>query len=285
MTHDPETKAEHDFRNVFLKTRSILSELIGRPLTSVDLLVLGCGYDYPEVILFSNVCRRVVGLDVIGAFYRDGISSTFRDRAKARNIIGKALSAILTLSDRHTLWRYYTHLRKISNLVIDHEKYELLSYNGHRMPFGESTFDVVVSSSVLEHVQDLETVVQEVYRITRSEGISLHLWHNYYSLSGGHRPERLALKFPWGHIRGKYRPRADLNKLYPGQMQNLFSEYFNIIGFYGVDKHHRRKGVNANYISEGHDFYSESIRDELRAFSRELLLTRGYLIIGRRKDR
>lgn len=43
-----------------------------------------------------------------------------------------------------------------------------------RAPFPDSAFDVVVTTEVLEHVSDLDAVLRELSRLTRSGGLSLH---------------------------------------------------------------------------------------------------------------
>jgi SAM-dependent methyltransferase len=272
--------ATHDYHNVFLKSLRDVRELIQCPLDEATIMVLGCGYNYPDVILFSNCSKRTVGLDVTNAFYRDGMIRTFKDIRCREGGIAKALSKTLLL--RLTYYRYYPHLQRISGQSIDHQKYELVSYDGSQMPFEDETFDVVLSNAVLQQVDDVEAVFQEAYRVTKKKGISYHLWHNYYSFSGGRAPETLCLRYPWGHLRGKYKARG-LNRITPTEVHDSFSEYFEIIGLYQMDKNHLRKGRDIGFQYEREDLLSANIRNELAAFPIELLLTRAYLIVGRKK--
>ena len=69
--------------------------------------------------------------------------------------------------------------------------------------YEDKKFDAVLSNAVIEHASDLETFFRETARVTKPGGMSYHLYHNYYSLSGGHLPESVYRKVPWGHLRGK----------------------------------------------------------------------------------
>lgn len=44
----------------------------------------------------------------------------------------------------------------------------------YRLPFGDATFDVVVSTSVFEHAQNTEACFQEIHRILRPGGVAMH---------------------------------------------------------------------------------------------------------------
>ena len=48
-------------------------------------------------------------------------------------------------------------------------------YNGKTLPFPDAAFDVVVSSNVLEHVFDLDDLLQEIKRVLRPDGIAVHV--------------------------------------------------------------------------------------------------------------
>jgi SAM-dependent methyltransferase len=48
-------------------------------------------------------------------------------------------------------------------------------YDGHHLPFGEASFDVVYSSNVLYHVEALPVYLAEIKRVLRPGGLALHL--------------------------------------------------------------------------------------------------------------
>jgi ubiquinone/menaquinone biosynthesis C-methylase UbiE len=65
--------------------------------------------------------------------------------------------------------------------------------------FPSESMDVVYSSSVLEHVQDLKSAFAEMYRILKPGGAIIHNYSPYFSHDGGH-----ALGIgdsPWAHMR------------------------------------------------------------------------------------
>ena len=57
---------------------------------------------------------------------------------------------------------------------------------GESLPFAEGTFDVVVSSNVLEHVPDSRGAVAELARVCRPGGHVYLSWTNWFSPLGGH---------------------------------------------------------------------------------------------------
>jgi ubiquinone/menaquinone biosynthesis C-methylase UbiE len=46
----------------------------------------------------------------------------------------------------------------------------------YRIPFDDNEFDFLFSNSVLEHVQDLDSALSEMYRVLKPGGASLHLF-------------------------------------------------------------------------------------------------------------
>lgn len=50
----------------------------------------------------------------------------------------------------------------------------IIDFDGRIIPFPDQTFDVVYSSNVLEHVEDLEKLNSEIGRVLRSDGVAIH---------------------------------------------------------------------------------------------------------------
>lgn len=48
-------------------------------------------------------------------------------------------------------------------------------YDGHTLPFPDAHFDIVMSSNVLEHVDDLSRVLSELDRVLKPDGLMLHI--------------------------------------------------------------------------------------------------------------
>jgi len=62
------------------------------------------------------------------------------------------------------------------------------------LPYGDATFDVVVSNQVIEHVSDTDTFLREIRRVLKPSGVTvlstenLASWHNLTSLIFGWQP-------------------------------------------------------------------------------------------------
>lgn len=53
--------------------------------------------------------------------------------------------------------------------------FSVIDYDGEHIPFGDRTFDVVLSSNVLEHVENLPALQNEIRRVLRPEGYCVHI--------------------------------------------------------------------------------------------------------------
>lgn len=273
--------AKHNFLNVFLKSKKDMIKFTNNSIINKKILIMGCGYHYSDVILYSNISNYVVGLDIIRTFYRDGFINTFQSRKiyGKESIVKAFFTSIIYI---YRLRKYYKELHKLSKISINHNKYNLQSYDGYKIPFNGDFFDIAMSNAVIQYINDIDNFYKELYRVTKKDGISYHLWHNYYSLSGSHVPEQIYSKHPWGHLRRIYKTK-NLNKITPQQIKTIFSKYFNIISFYQIDKNHNKKGINNEFMYEGENLLSENLIDELKTYPKEMLLTRSYLIIGKKR--
>lgn len=61
-------------------------------------------------------------------------------------------------------------------------------YDGITIPFANDSFDVVISSNVLEHIEDIANIMSELKRVTQPGGIGIHLmpspsWRFYTTIA------------------------------------------------------------------------------------------------------
>ncbi|WP_110620006.1 class I SAM-dependent methyltransferase [Thioalkalivibrio sp. ALE21] len=63
----------------------------------------------------------------------------------------------------------------------------------------EEYFDIVFSSSVIEHIADLPAAFEEIKRLLKPGGITMHAYDPYFHPAGGHSLG--ILDSPWGHVR------------------------------------------------------------------------------------
>lgn len=174
---------------------------------------------------------------------------------------------------------------------MDEMNLDLAAYDGQHLPFADESFDVITSNAVLEHVHDLPFLSKEMYRVAKDHGICYHLWHNYYSVSGAHVPDEIALTKPWGHLTGDSRVDSwlklsgtYLNKKMPYEIVCALSNDFNSIAVHRLDKNHNVEGVDDGFECEGDGLLTSGIYSATGVNSREVLLTRAYSFIGK-KDR
>jgi SAM-dependent methyltransferase len=64
-----------------------------------------------------------------------------------------------------------------ADIVMSEQNHFLrLIPNPYRIPFDDRTFNVIISSSVLEHVKNLSEAVSEMYRVLKPGGFCLHFF-------------------------------------------------------------------------------------------------------------
>jgi len=277
--------AEHDYFNSFLKSKYDVENLLDIPLKDASVLIIGCGYKYLDVLLYSQVAKDVFGLDIENIFYKDGFIPLYFSYRNNGNSMFRSL--FFALSKRHGMYKnYYKHISNISGCSLNHEDIRVISYDGREIPFEDNKFDIVMSNAVLEHVSGLKEFFIETCRVIRPGGLSYHLYHNYYSFSGGHNPECLCKKQPWGHVRNtnELNPGCFLNKARIGDVKKCFEVVFEVKNIFQVSEDHSKKGVDTTFSYEAEDLLTDSIRKELTDFQDEELLVRSYLLVGNKRN-
>jgi SAM-dependent methyltransferase len=70
----------------------------------------------------------------------------------------------------------------VRNPGVDETRFRKIGLDPYRLPFEDGSFDVVVSTSVLEHAQNKEDCFREIHRILRSGGYSIHVFPSKWYL-------------------------------------------------------------------------------------------------------
>ena len=62
------------------------------------------------------------------------------------------------------------------------KKFSQIALDPYRLPYGDATFDVVISTSVLEHAQNKEELFLEIHRVLKPGGYSMHIFPSKWYL-------------------------------------------------------------------------------------------------------
>jgi len=137
---------------------------------------------------------------------------------------------------------------------------QIILYDGQHMPFRASSFDIVISSNVLEHIKDISSFQSEIKRVLKKNGLCVHIlpshyWRFWSSLF--HYPWiclftiQIILKFL---TRGSNRCSAGKNKFTRGYRQaTKMTPVSKDIGFLKAFRTviaPQRHGARGNFITE-----------------------------------
>jgi len=277
--------AWHDVHNVYAKCRADLARAGLRELSGTRVLDLGCG----PVFAFALQCVA------------DGASVTALDAAYvkpeplpvalARTLRRGGPKQALKTAARRMLFsrRYYGTLEREAGRPLRRFSRELrfvvADAQAGTYPLPDASFDLIASNAVLEHVADVRDFAREVARLLAPGGLFHAIVHNFYSLSGGHCPDwaypdekpsrRVA---PWDHLReNRSPPFAYLNRMRPEEYRDALGAALDVEVFEGRDVNHDPPGT------EGERFLTPEIASELSAYPRELLLTRSWCVVARKR--
>jgi SAM-dependent methyltransferase len=106
----------------------------------------------------------------------------------------------------------------------------VLRMSATKMTFADGSFDLVLSCSVLEHIDDSRAALEEVVRVLRPGGVAFISLHLYTSHSGQHDPKIFAQGRPvaplWPHLRPEHAhsvgSSAFLNRMRLDDWRKLF---------------------------------------------------------------
>jgi len=103
---------------------------------------------------------------------------------------------------------------------VKNRVYQVIDYDGHEIPFKESSFDVAFSSNVLEHVQDFAGLMKEITRVLRPGGYCVHtmptpVWRFWHSVTGYADLPFFLLAAAKGQVCARSLPRQIAARLVP----------------------------------------------------------------------
>ncbi len=146
------------------------------------------------------------------------------------------------------------------------DRLTLISLKPYRLPYADNTFDVVFSTSVLEHASNQEEYFSEIHRVLKVGGISMHLFPGKWYLP--YEPHILIplVNYFWPHcprwwidfwlvVRGVYSPKM---KPYRKKLLQQYSDFCASGVVYVSNRKYRQLSMRifGNYGSLM-DFYIE----------------------------
>ncbi len=276
--------AEHDVQDVFEKTRRELKQYGLDDMQGKRVLDLGCGQRYAFALQCAAAGAQVTALD-IDYVKPDALPLAFYRTVK-HNGVKRAVKSLV----RRVLWdgQYYRALEAAAAQPLrsqcDWIDFVVADPTASSYPLPSRSFDLIVSNTVLEHVADVPQFAREVARLLDSGGYFCAIIHNFYSISGGHNldwvlPDEYPSRRvpPWDHLRAQRFPAwMALNRYRPEQFKAAFAGPLQLLAFDGVGAHYTPGEW------EGEQFLTPEIAAELKAYPRELLLTRAWRMICRK---
>jgi len=255
----------------FRASSAALERHAKRPLKGARVLDLGCGPRFPATLLFHSFGARVTGID-LDVLPPGEWPRLFRPGGPAR--FARALA-------RRCLFDpgYYRALRLRAGRPLRFQGLDLRRMDAGRLDFPDGEFDLVHSTAVFEHLEDVPAAVRETARVLAPSGVAVVVIHLFPSLSGGHHPEwafpdeEIVRRVPpWDHLRGNLFPAGvPLNRRREREFREAVEAAFEIAG--------------EERFTEGEGLLTPEIERELPGYGRAELTTRAVRWVLARKPR
>lgn len=270
--------AAHD-AEIFRSFSKTATTLMGRPLSDLRILDLGCGLNAPMTVLLHAAGSRVTGVDAQPGF-RWGLGfSPSRLAAYAREA-GLAKAARKAIGELvYDRW-YFRHLAAMTGLALADRDLDIRRLDAQNFELPTETFDVVHSNATWEHVADVPAANRAVARALRPGGLAYIEIHLFPSLSGGHDlpwivPGRTVLGdvTPWRHLRDPlWKAPVFLNRLRERDYRASFAGVEDLeIEDWRVE------------FTEGQDLLTSDILASLPGYSPDELTKRSIIVVVRKR--
>lgn len=245
---------------------------LGPDLTSRRIVEVGCGQWRANLALLGAQGADVIGVDPeVTPEHLMDYPSFARDVGVER--------ALKTLANELLQRRAFD--AELLRLAGARASREIQTVRGvaEALPFDDETFDAVISDNVFEHLPDVPAAIAEIARVLRPSGVAVIVIHPFTALSGGHHPGTICHdaradftpSIPcWDHLRGEQHDSGVfLNRWRPDAYLAAFEQHLETL--------------EDTRSTEGEHLLSDAIRDELRDYRRDELLTGRIVYVGRKE--
>jgi SAM-dependent methyltransferase len=179
----------------------------------------------------------------------------------------------------------HRHLARLVGVPRDGRPYHAITCRGDQLPFPDGYADAFVSNAVLQELAlPLERFAREMARVLKPGGYIDLEWHNFYAISGNYGDQAVRHIDPWGHLLGRRRVHPKLNRVRPEVVKAAFAPWFSDLRVIGHDERHRVSGEDQGYAPEGESLLTPALYERLCIYPRSLLLTRGYFLVGLKRE-
>jgi SAM-dependent methyltransferase len=266
--HNRDFAIEH--HGFFVRMLCYLGDIKGKRVLDV-----GCGKSFWLSLLLHSAGAEVTGIDTEVVVTSTGIKKyweIFRTNGVERTLRTLVWDVVYARP-------YYRELAQLADFPLKMDDLDLRSMNSNVLDFPDNTFDIIVSHEVFEHIADVAQTVEHLHRVIKPQGLSYIYIHNYTSLSGGHH---IAWKYPdtepsenvppWDHLRDKRHPWIPswLNELREHDYRAAFEQHFEIVDWIQTE-------------TEGKQLLTDVMRAELKQYSDQELLTKGFVVVAKPK--
>lgn len=136
------------------------------------------------------------------------------------------------------------------------ERCRVIEREPYRLPFEDGRFDAVISSSVFEHVLNKREALEELRRVTRVDGVSIHLFPSRWYL-----PVEPHLRVPFAGWIHPWRPRPWFALWAALGVRNQDQQGMSRLETVESNMDYTRRGLsywtNARYLREGRKVFGE----------------------------
>lgn len=225
--------AETHYRG-FEYLKGELAERGIKSLAGLQILEIGCGHRAPIALQAQAASARASAIDITPVTLGMRNRPSMWWRRTRQGGVASGVKALIT--DVVHTWRYWRRLEHLVGREFVFDEIDLHQADAGSLPFESGRFDLVLSSAVWEHVQDVGAATREAARVLRPGGLVSIGIHLFPSLSGGHDADwrqhsRVAISnrsAPWQHLRERPAERG-LNGFTEADYRSVFEQYFEIL--------------------------------------------------------